>query len=120
MVLALRPGSSRVTTAMPSASFAHLTAGADDSLAVLTRPACSASSAGCRPPPSLMSDPLHDRGDPHAAAHAQGGQAPAQVAALQLVDEGAEDHRPGGAEGVAHGDRAAVDVGLLVGDPHVL
>src|SRR4029079_13305213 len=57
---------------------------------------------------------------PHAAADAQGGQAPAKVAALQLVDQGAEDHRAGGAERVAHGDGAAVDVGLLVGDPHVL
>ena len=32
------------------------------------------------------------------------------VGALELVERGAEDHRAGGAERVAHGDGAAVDV----------
>ena len=45
---------------------------------------------------------------------------PAQVAPLELVDQGAEDHRAGRAERVAHRDRAAVDVGDLVGDAHVV
>src|SRR4051794_31308355 len=57
------------------------------------------------------SDPLDDRGNPHPPADAQRGEAAAQVPALELVDERAEDHRAGGAQRVAHGDRAAVDVG---------
>ena len=32
--------------------------------------------------------------------------------ALELVEHGAEDHRAGGAERMAHGDGAAVDVDL--------
>src|SRR4051812_4313743 len=67
-----------------------------------------------------QSDELDDRGDPHPAADAQRGEAASEVAALELVDEGAEQHRAGRAEWVAHGDGAAVDVGDLVGDPHVL
>ena len=61
------------------------------------------------------SDALDDGGDAHAAADAERGQAVALVAALELVDQGAEDHRAGRAERVAHGDRAAVDVDLLRG-----
>src|SRR5690349_9657942 len=64
--------------------------------------------------PGRMSDALDDGGNAHAAADAQGRHAVALLATLQLVDEGAEDHRAGGAERVAHGDGAAVDVGLLV------
>src|SRR5690349_15234014 len=66
------------------------------------------------------SDQLDDRGDAHPAADAERGEAALLVAAGELVDEGAEDHRAGGAEGVAHGDGAAVDVGDLVGNAHVL
>ena len=47
---------------------------------------------------------------PMPRADAEGGEAGFLVAALDLVEEGAEDHRAGGAEGVAHGDGAAVDV----------
>src|SRR4051794_14635062 len=65
------------------------------------------------------SDELDDGGDTHAAADAQRGEAPAQVAALELVDQGPEDHRAGRAERVAHRDRAAVDVGDLVTDVQV-
>ena len=36
-----------------------------------------------------------------------------EVAALELVEHGAEDHRAGGAERMAHGDRAAIDVDLV-------
>src|SRR5690606_25061006 len=61
-----------------------------------------------------------DGGDAHAAADAQGGQAVALVLALQFVDEGAEDHRAGGAERVTQCDGAAVDVDLVQGQAHVL
>jgi hypothetical protein len=54
-----------------------------------------------------------------SAAHAQGGEAVPLVLALQFVDEGAEDHRAGGAERVTEGDRAAVDVDLVQGQSHV-
>ena len=36
-----------------------------------------------------------------------------QVAALELVEQGADEHRAGGADGVAEGHRAAVDVHLV-------
>src|SRR5690349_13448629 len=72
---------------------------------------CISGSAG-----ASRSDELDDRGDAHAAADAERGEAAAQVATLKLVDQRAEDHRPGGAERVAHRDRAAVDVGDLVAD----
>src|SRR5690349_696075 len=65
------------------------------------------------------SDQLDDGGDPHAATDAERREAALEVAPLELVDEGAEDHRAGGAERVAHGDGAAVDVGDLRGDAHV-
>src|SRR5690242_6789390 len=86
---------------------------------------CATSQAQSRslaqPPPggltAPLSDHLDDGGDAHAAADAERGEAAAQVATAELVDEGAEDHRPGRAQRVAHGDRAAVDVGDLVGDP---
>ena len=35
------------------------------------------------------------------------------VAALELVEDGAEQHAAGGAERVAEGDRAAVDIDLV-------
>src|SRR6185295_3147606 len=53
-------------------------------------------------------------------SRARRGKAVAQLAALQLVDQGAEDHRAGRAERVAHGDRAAVDVHDFVGNVHFL
>src|SRR4029077_8626059 len=68
--------------------------------------------------PSL-SDAFDDGGDAHPAADAERGQAPAEVAAFELVDQGPEDHRPGGAQRVAHRDRAAVDVRDLVADAEV-
>ena len=66
------------------------------------------------------SDAFDDGGDAHAAADAQRGQGALQVAALELVERGAEDHRAGRAERVPHGDGAAVDVHDLVRDLHVL
>src|SRR6478672_624210 len=65
------------------------------------------------------SDQLDDRRDAHAAADAERGEAALLVATGELVDEGAEDHRAGGAEGVAHRDGPAVDVGDVVADAQV-
>ena len=48
-----------------------------------------------------------------AAAEAEGGYAFLCVAALHLVDERDEDARAAGADGVADGDCAAVDVDLV-------
>src|SRR5689334_10359860 len=56
------------------------------------------------------SEPLDDGGNAHASTDAERGEAVALVAAFELVDQGAEEHRSGGAEGVTHRDRAAVDV----------
>ena len=39
-----------------------------------------------------------------------------QATALQFVEHGAEDHRAGGAERMAHGNRAAIDVDLVMAD----
>src|SRR5690606_39701341 len=69
---------------------------------------------------SQGSEAFVDGGDAHAAADAQGGQVVAIVLALQFVDEGAEDHRAGGAERVTQCDGAAVDVDLVQGQAHVL
>src|SRR3954471_5265247 len=68
--------------------------------------------------PSL-SDAFDDSCDAHAAADAERCQPPAEVAALELVDQGAEDHRAGGAQRVTHRDRATVDVRDLVADAEV-
>src|SRR5271170_5098480 len=56
---------------------------------------------------------LDDGGDAHAPADTQRGEAVATVAALELIDERAEDHAPGGTEWMPHGDGAPVDVDLL-------
>ena len=95
MVLTGEPGSSKVSVAMPSASsYAYGFHG--------------------------LQIRFDDGGDAHAAAHAQRGQAVAQLAAMQLVDQRVQDHRAGGAQRVAHGDGAAVDVDLVVRHAHVL
>src|SRR4051812_27943559 len=65
-------------------------------------------------------NPLDDRRDTHAAANTQGDQRAPGVAALQLVNHGAQNHRAGSTEGMTHGDGTAVDVELLVGDVQVL
>src|SRR5690606_23142980 len=110
IVLAPWFGSSIVSTTMPSESFSQ-----PIMLVSLT--------ALCLLVESVTggeSDPLDDGGHAHAAADAQGDQRVAAVAALQLVDHGAGDHGAGGAQRVAHGDGAAVDVQLLVRDVQVL
>src|SRR6201999_1273710 len=98
MVLADWLGSSRVRMTTPSASWSQR-------IVVLS---------------AVISDALHDRGDAHAAADAQRGQAVAQVLALELVDQRAQDHPAGGAERMAHGDGAAVDDDLVHVPAHVL
>src|SRR5699024_4552373 len=72
---------------------------------------------GCR---WAGSDALDDGGDAHAAADAERDEGALAAGALELVENGAGDHRAGRTEGVAHGDGAAVDVELLVRDVHVL
>src|ERR1700759_3900214 len=91
-----RPGISHVTSALPSASVSTL-----KFLKAISR------------------SPLHtldDRGGTHAAADAQRDQRGLFVAALEYVDHGAENPRPGCAERMAERDRAAVDVDLGVVD----
>src|SRR5579862_9066095 len=96
MVLTGAPGASKVMVTRFSASFSNRTG------------------------ETAISEALHDGRDAHAAAHAQRRQAVAQLAALEFVDQRAEDHRAGGAERMAHRDRAAVDVDDLVGQVHFL
>ncbi|MNI55545.1 hypothetical protein D3C73_1105040 [compost metagenome] len=61
-----------------------------------------------------------DGGNAHAAADTQGREAKAQASGFQFVEQGAEDRATGGAQRVAHGDGAAVDVDLVRIDGHVL
>src|SRR6187200_3206485 len=67
-----------------------------------------------------LSEPLDDGGDAHADADAERGEAVAERAPLDLVDQRAQDHAAGGAEGMAHGDGAAVHVHRGGVDLHVL
>src|SRR5689334_14178476 len=97
MVFADWLGSSRVRMTTPSASWSQR-------MVVLS---------------ALISDTLQDRGDAHAAADAQRGQAVTEVLALEFVHERAQDHAAGGAQRMAHGDRAAVDVDLVHVKAHV-
>src|ERR1700710_2913013 len=69
---------------------------------------------------AMYLNPLDDRRDTHAAANTQRYQRAPGVAALQLVNHGAQNHRAGSTERMAHGDGTAVDVELLVGDVQVL
>src|SRR5689334_8645238 len=62
------------------------------------------------------SDPLDDRGGTHAAADAERDERSRFVAALELVEHGAQNHRAGCAERMTERDRAAIDVDLVVVD----
>src|SRR3954447_25851314 len=66
------------------------------------------------------SETLDDGRNAHAAADAERGEAVALLAALELVDEGAEDHAGGRAEWVARRDGPTVDVDLVRGQVEVL
>src|SRR5476649_422819 len=68
---------------------------------------------------SLGSEAFEDGGDAHATADTQGGQAVALLAHFQFVEQGAEDRAARGAERVAHGNGAAVDVDPRSVDAHV-
>ena len=68
-------------------------------------------------PPALKhGGGAHARADAHAHHAKAGGRAPA----LHLVQQSGGGARPRGAQGVAHGDRAAVGVHLGVVDAQVL
>src|ERR1700710_1735225 len=104
MVFAPAVGSSRVSTTIPSSPLSYFTAESVMSVLGVSR---------------RGSDQLDDGGDAHATADAQRGEAALELTTLELVDQGAEDHRAGRAERVAHRDRTTVDVGDLLVDVHV-
>src|SRR5665811_891582 len=110
IVLALWFGSSRIRLTMPSSPRSYRTA----SVVASVISVCLH-----QDPWGMGSDALDDSGNAHAAADAKGGNAVLLVAALQFVDQRAEDHRTGRTERVAHGDRAAVDVDLVMRHIHV-
>src|SRR6202012_1276848 len=57
-----------------------------------------------------MSNPLDDRRGTHAPARAHCHQSRCQIAALELIEDGADQHGTSGADRVAERDRPAVDV----------
>src|SRR5436190_21216348 len=61
----------------------------------------------------VTSDPLEGGRDRAATAEAQGGEAVAALAAAELVQQGRDDPRARGADGVTEGDRTAVHVHLV-------
>src|SRR5882757_2977481 len=83
-----RPGVSQVTSTMPSASVSSL-----KFLKAMW---------------PLPLNALDDGGGTHAAADAQRDQGGLFVAAFELVEHGAEDHRAGGSQGMAERDRPAI------------
>ena len=62
---------------------------------------------------SPVLDALDAHRDAHAAADAKRGEALLGVAALHFVEQGGQDARARGSDGVADGDGAAVHVHLL-------
>src|SRR5215217_8517247 len=61
----------------------------------------------------LKLDGFQAHGHAHAAADAEGRGPFLGARALHLVQQGGQDPCAGGADRVADGDRAAIDVGLL-------
>src|SRR5215472_11781235 len=59
---------------------------------------------------------LDDDGDPLAAADAGGGQAVAQTLAAEFVEQSDDQAGAGSAKGMAEGDSAAVNVGLVANE----
>src|SRR5699024_2007504 len=110
IVLAPWSGSSMVRVTIPSPSLSHRNMLSLTGFLLLY--GCGVGGPG--------SDALDDGGDTHAAAHTERDEGALAAGALELVEHGAGDHRAGGAEGVAHGDRPAVDGERLVGDAHGL
>src|SRR5262245_8059994 len=62
----------------------------------------------------IASDPFNDRRRSHANADAKRHQRGLKIAPFELVEHGTENHRTGCAERMAHRDRAAIDVDLVV------
>src|SRR3984885_6637963 len=99
-----------VRTTMPSASACQR----------MMSVGCVSVMAAVAPGQAGRLEAFEDGGDAHAAADAQGDERPPRGAALELVDDGGDEHRAGGAERMAHRDRAAVDVDVLLGQVQVL
>src|ERR1700693_1454192 len=108
-----RPGISQVTSAMPSASTSNLKLVKDIVSSPRVRSMFPIPRAAARPLRTAVlnaSHPFDDRCRAHAGPDAQRHQRGRQIAALELVEHGAEDHGAGGTERMPHGDGAAVDV----------
>src|SRR5215470_7820189 len=69
---------------------------------------------------SPLPHPLDEHGDAHAVPDAEGDGPPAERAPLQSPEEGGQEHRPGGAQGVAQGDGSALHVDAVQGDAQLL
>src|SRR5262249_38597337 len=93
-----RPGMSQISVTMPSASF---------STRMLVMDCYST---------ETRLHAVDDGGGAHAGTDAQRGKAGGHVAALHLVEQGAQDHGAGRAQRVSHGDGAAVHIDLVVGN----
>src|SRR5215468_10437038 len=66
-----------------------------------------------QPEPKRMLHSLDDSSNAHTAANAERNQTRGQVTPLQLIQHGAQEHRAGGADWVAEGDRSTIHVHLL-------
>src|ERR671939_1470382 len=55
-------------------------------------------------PSAAFLEPLEDRGNPHAAANAQGGEAVARLTSRELVQQLDRQHRPARTDRVAQRD----------------
>src|SRR4051794_35576892 len=78
-----------------------------------TKKQAGRSISGASHPPTGGSYPLDDDRRGHAAGRAHRYQPAPQIATLQLVEDGADQDRTGGADGMAECDRAAIDVDLV-------
>ena len=68
-------------------------------------------------PPSRTSEPLDDRGSPHARRHAERGKPRTLARPLQLVEQCTKNHRAGRAQRMTHRDGPAIHVDLVVVPP---
>src|SRR6187397_357373 len=64
--------------------------------------------------------PFDAHGDAHAAANAERGESLFGVALLHLVQQRGENARARGSDGMAYGDRAAIDIDLARIEAEVL
>src|SRR5690606_4144983 len=84
------------------------------SVAARTPPRRDAPTLPSRGRESPVLDPFDDRRGAHARADAQRDESGVEIAALQFVEHGAENDRAGRAERMAHRNRTAIDVDLVV------